>query len=43
VWCQVFLFGKAEEKAFDRNWDQIDRALVCFAYLKTYLYWAFKC
>jgi hypothetical protein len=19
VWCQVFLFGKAEEKAFDRN------------------------
>jgi hypothetical protein len=41
VWHQVFLFGKAEEKAFNGNWEQIYWALVCFAYLKK-IYWAFK-
>ena len=37
VTSSLFLFGKAEEKAFNRNQDQIYRVLVCFAYLKTYL------
>jgi hypothetical protein len=43
VWCHdfsLFLFGKAKQKeswrAFNRNWEQIYRALMCFAYFKTY-------
>jgi hypothetical protein len=31
------MFGEAKEKAFNKNREKIYRALVCFAYLKTYL------
>jgi len=39
VWCHdfsLFVFGESKEKAFNGNWEQIYRAFVHFAYLKTY-------